>query len=251
MKFESLATRLKSEKKEVTLLFRSIPGITLSLFALSLVGMNLLANKSIDFPLPYLALDAGILFSWVSFLAMDVIVKHFGVKGANEVAILGTVLNLFMCLIFFIASFIPGTWSFSANDPSIDIALDETFRGQWFVILGSTVSFLVSSIVNNVLSWLLGKAFKKDNAVAFYVRSYVSTSIAQFLDNFIFALMVSIPFFSWSIPQALTCAALGMVAELLMEIFFSPIGYAISKKWKKDNVGKEYFDYRNSKGENA
>ena len=39
------------------------------------------------------------------------------------------------------------------------------------------------------------------------------------------------------------CALTGAVAELIMEIVFSPIGYRITKKWRADNVGKEYFDY--------
>jgi hypothetical protein len=28
-----------------------------------------------------------------------------------------------------------------------------------------------------------------------------------------------------------------------MEVLFSPIGYKITRKWKEDSVGKEYFDY--------
>ena len=28
-----------------------------------------------------------------------------------------------------------------------------------------------------------------------------------------------------------------------MEILFSPIGYRITKKWRANNIGKEYFDY--------
>ena len=49
--------------------------------------------------------------------------------------------------------------------------------------------------------------------------------------------------FSWSILQCATCALTGAVAELIMEAVFSPIGYRISLKWKKEKVGKEYFDY--------
>jgi hypothetical protein len=39
------------------------------------------------------------------------------------------------------------------------------------------------------------------------------------------------------------CALTGAVAELLMEIAFSPIGYRITRKWRSENVGKEYFEY--------
>ena len=39
------------------------------------------------------------------------------------------------------------------------------------------------------------------------------------------------------------CAATGAVVELLCEVIFSPLGYRIVKKWKKDEVGKEYFAF--------
>ena len=39
------------------------------------------------------------------------------------------------------------------------------------------------------------------------------------------------------------CALTGAVAELLMEITFSPIGYRITQAWREENVGKAYLDY--------
>ena len=64
------------------------------------------------------------------------------------------------------------------------------------------------------------------------------------MDNLTFALVVSHFFFGWTIVQCLTCAATGMVVELLCEaVFFYP-GFAITRRWKKDGVGKEYFDLR-------
>ena len=38
------------------------------------------------------------------------------------------------------------------------------------------------------------------------------------------------------------CALTGAVAELIMEIVFSPIGYRITKKWRENSVGKEYLE---------
>lgn len=39
------------------------------------------------------------------------------------------------------------------------------------------------------------------------------------------------------------CSLTGAAAELIMEIVFSPIGYRITKKWKQESVGKEYFEF--------
>ena len=89
-----------------------------------------------------------------------------------------------------------------------------------------------------------------DGKLAYAMRTYVSTFIGQFLDNFIFSVIVFVFFapifwngFSWTVLQCVTCAITGAVAELIMEIAFSPIGYRITRKWQAENVGKEYFNY--------
>ena len=76
------------------------------------------------------------------------------------------------------------------------------------------------------------------------------TFIGQFLDNFIFSILVFTVFapifwdgFSWTVLQCTTCALTGAVAELILEILFSPIGYRITKKWRSEQIGKAYFDY--------
>lgn len=237
---------IKREHHENKLLFHSIPAMTVVFFVVSVVGMNLLANKSINFPADWLALDAGTLLSWMCFLSMDVITKHFGPKAANKVAIFALFINLLMCLLFFLASVIPGVWGESfveGSESIINNALDRTFGGQWYVIFGSSVAFIASAFVNNFLSWGIGKLFHKDGRLAFYVRSYVSTGIGQFVDNLLFALIVSLNFFGWTITQVFVCAATGMLVELLLEVIFSPLGYYVSRKWKADNVGSEYLAF--------
>jgi len=39
------------------------------------------------------------------------------------------------------------------------------------------------------------------------------------------------------------CALTGAVAELIMEILFSPFGYRIVINWKKHSIGQEYLTY--------
>ena len=99
---------------------------------------------------------------------------------------------------------------------------------------------------------MIGKGFRKnpDGKLAFAMRTYVSTFIGQFFDNFIFSLIVFVGFapvfwngFCWTPLQCATCALTGAVAELIMEILFSPIGYRIVTGWKNNSVGKEYLDY--------
>jgi len=239
-----LKIRLKKEMLEYKLLLRSIPATVVTLFVVSVICMNLLANKTLV-QLDWIALDGGILISWLSFMCMDIITKHFGPKASNSISVLAASINLLTCLIFFIASAIPS----NANDYT---AFDGIFGGTWFILLGSTIAFLASAVINNSLNWMIGKGFRKnpDGKLAYAMRTYISTFIGQFLDNFIFSVIVFVIFapifwngFHWTILQCAMCALTGAVAELIMEVAFSPIGYRISKKWKRDAVGKEYLEH--------
>ena len=66
--------------------------------------------------------------------------------------------------------------------------------------------------------------------------------IAQFVDNFVFALVVSHVFFGWSMLQVVTCSLTGCIMELLCEVIFSPIGYKVSKQWEDEHVGQTYLE---------
>ena len=215
-------------------LIRGVPPVLVSFLFLSVVGMNLLANKSIDTGVDWLALDCGFLFSWMTFLAMDVLTHAYGPRAATMLSFSALVMNLLMAGIFFLASVIPGVWGESFVEGSEEIlnrALDNTFGGTWFIILGSSVAFASSAVLNNFLNYGIGKLLKrKDGFLVFILRAYVSTFLAQFADNLFFALLVSKVFFGWSLLQCFTCALTGAVAELLLEVFFSPLGYRISRQ---------------------
>lgn len=241
---QTIKKRLSREFAEWRLLLRSIPVMAVSLFVVSVISMNLLANKTL-LMLDFIALDGGILISWLSFMCMDIITKHFGPKASNSISVLAVLINLLTCLIFFVASAIPST----ADDYT---AFDGIFGGTWFILLGSTVAFLASALINNTLNFAIGKCFRKnpDGKLAYAMRTYVSTFIGQFLDNFIFSLIVFVLFapifwdgFCWTPLQCAVCALTGAVAELLIEVLFSPIGYRITKRWQTEDVGREYLNY--------
>jgi len=243
MTSEKMKNSIKKNITEYKLLLRAIPTTVVTLFVVSVICMNLLANKTL-LKLDWIALDGGILISWLSFMCMDIITKHFGPKASTLISIHAVIINLLTCLIFYIVSAIPST----ADDYT---AFDSIFGGTWFILLGSTVAFLASAVVNNVLNWAVGLCFKNDpdGRTAYMMRAYISTFAGQFFDNFIFSVIVFYFFapiywdgFSWSILQCAMCALTGAVAELIMEILFSPIGYRITKKWKEQNVGREYFE---------
>ena len=240
--------KIKDYFYEFRLLLKSVPSSVTSLFVVAVVAMNILANKSININVNWLALDTGIIVSWVAFLCMDVLTKHFGPRAATQISIFAIAVNLALCLLFFIASKISGMWGayFDFDEQYvINDALDATIGSTWYVVLGSAVAFVASAVLNNFTNYSFGKIFKRnpDSFAAYACRSYLSTAIAQFVDNLIFALLVSHFFFGWSVVQCLTCAATGMLVELLVEAAFSPLGFAVCRRWAKENVGNSYFEY--------
>lgn len=248
----------KQEWNEIKTLLGSVNPLVMTFFILGVVAMNLLANKSIDLSfLPgndvnngefgWLALDCGFLISWLCFFSMDNIARRFGPKASTQMTIVAIVVNLIVCGIFLLAGIIPGTWgeSYVENGAIINTALDNTISGSWYVLMGSTVAFICSAVVHGLASTAISKIFKdKETLKAYAVCSAVGTSLGQFVDNMIFALIVSLNFFGWNILQCIMCSITGMIFEFLMSVIFVPIGHKIYKNDqeranRKDKVGFE------------
>lgn len=236
--------KIKESINNYALLLRSVPSLVMTLFVVSVVLMNLLANKEIGLNLDWLALDCGFTVSWLSFLCMDMLTKRFGPKAAIQLSLTAMAINLFVCGILFVISLIPGNWGeyYNYENDIVNQALNSTIGGTWYVVLGSACAFAASAMLNAILNHAIGKMCKKNNFVSYALRSYISTGLAQFLDNFIFAMMVSHVFFGWTMTQVITCSITGCIAELLCEVVFSPLGYKVCKKWEKHNVGSEYIN---------
>jgi len=231
--------KIKKEWNEFKVLLRNVPATVMSLFIVSVVIMNLLANKELSFG--WAVTDCGIIASWMAFLTSDMLTKRFGPKAAIEMSLFAEVVNLGVCAIFFIVSKIPNNWALAYDmGEAANEALNATIGGTWYVLMGSTVAFIASSIINAYLNAGIGKLCKKDNFISYALRSYVSTAIGQFSDNFIFALIVSYVFFGWSIGQCVIAACITGVIELICEVIFGGFGYKTLRKWEARNVGAEY-----------
>lgn len=239
---------IKKQIAEYKVLMRDIPALVVCLFILSVVCMNLLANKEL-FSTEYLALDCGFTLSWISFLCMDIICKRYGPRAANKISLLALGVNLLICMIFNLLSMTPGNWGEFYNTADVSIgetinnALNTTIGGTWYVVIGSSVAMLVAAFTNSSINWMIGKTFSKTTYKHFAIRSFVSTTAAQFVDNLVFATLVSKIFFGWTWTQVILCSLTGAFFELICEVIFSPIGFKVSKKWEEEKVGQKYLDY--------
>ena len=213
---------------------RRVPSVITAFFCVAVVSMNLLANKTI-YQSELLALDGGLLISWAAFLCMDIVTKAFGQRTATTLSVFALLTNLMACLVYYAASIIPTETDYAA--------FNTIFGGTWFILLSSSIAFIASAVLNNALNAAIGRRFRKnpDGKLAFAARSYISTFVAQFSDNFIFAALTFMLFapiywdgFHWTLTQCLTCSLLGAVLELLTEVVFSPIGYMVLKRWRQE-----------------
>lgn len=234
--------KIAHELADTKRLLRAVPASAVVLFCLSVVLMNLLANKEVYTGVSWFAMDCGILLSWLSFLCMDVMTKRFGPRAAVKISLVAIAVNLCVCAVLKVVSTIPGNWGefYELGDSIVNLALDNTIGGTWYVLLGSTVGMIAASVVNAAVNHMVGKRIKSNDFRAFALRSYASTLAAQFVDNMVFTLMVSYNFFGWSFIQCLTCSLTGCLVELVCEVVFSPLGYRISRNWEDENVGADY-----------
>jgi uncharacterized PurR-regulated membrane protein YhhQ (DUF165 family) len=241
----------KKEIREFEILLDSVPSWAVSVFVLSVVAANLMANKELV-SAEFFALDSGFVFSWIMFLCMDVICKRWGAKASVEISVFALMSNLFLCFVFFLISKTDGKWGafYSAENENafaVNDALNETFGGSWYVVAGSAAAFFSSSVLNAFLNEKIGRKISGGTFKSFAVRSFVSTFFSQFADNFIFALFVSKIFFGWTWAQVLVCSLTGAAAELLGEVIFSRAGWKIVCRWEKENVGGAYINHRGKK----
>ena len=237
------------DAKDWKLMLRSVPSLIVTLFCVSVVIMNLMASKTIVMTDPaWFGVTGGILLSWIPFLCMDILNKSYGPKVATKINILALGINLFCVGVFELVSRFQ-----IGGDPVAYEAFNATFKQTWQILTASSIAFLVSGVFNNVLNAGIAKLYENDpnDKKEYYARSYGSTIIAQFIDNFVFASLAFLVFFKfsvgssfgWTIWAVLGSATFNAILELVMEAIFSPFGYRVCKKWEEENVGKEYREY--------
>ena len=251
--------------KDWKMLFRSIPSLVVAFFLLSILGMNLLANKFLLTGGQWISVTWGLLLSAIPFLICDIVTKTYGAKATIKLNILGLIASLAMTLIFLFVSVMPefgdftSFWHGDFTYGEIGFGEGGVMRATWYVTLASSIAFIVSGIVNAIVNAGIGKLFKKnpDGKVAFMTRSYTSTLVGQFVDNLLFIFLafgifgnLAGMYGGWSndavvsnLTAGLGAGLIGAVIELLMEVFISPVGFRICRKWRQEQVGAEYLAY--------
>ena len=236
-----MGTKIKSLVEDYKVLLRNVPALVTVAFVCGTIAMNLMASKII-LNAWNVAITGGFILSWLPFLCMDTTAKRFGARAAIMLNILSAVGNVLFVILFAIVAAIPTETPYAE--------FNYIYGSVWFIVVASTVAFVISGIVNSLLNSAIGKLFKNKTSVAeFSARSFISTFVGQAVDNFLFIWLlygVFAPIFWGTDPiPILTCvgtAIVGGLFELLAEVVLSPVGYKIVKNWESDKVGQEYVD---------
>ncbi len=241
------------DSKDWKMLLRSLPAVVVALFVVCTVTMNLAANKIVWSGLKigqtyFISITGGLFLSWAVFLIMDMVTKTFGGKAAIKLNLFGALINALAIIFLGIIASVPSEFPFPGASDSFNIVFGFTGDGvqPWQILLSSTIAYILSGIVNALVNVCIGRLFVKDpdGKVAFITRSYISTMIGQFVDNFIFTTLAFCLFAHYyGFITVVGMAIVGALVELFCEIIFSPIAYKKCKKWQKEGVGRDYFDY--------
>ena len=236
---EKVKNWLKKDWKETKVLFKCLPALPFAVLCGALIAMNILANKTIVNE-PWIALDAGIFVSWISFLAGDTLVKRFGPKAAFKVSIAAICIQLLVVGLLAIGGGLP--WGTNAEPIT---GFDSLFCGVGLIwpLCSGTFAFIVAMLVDALLNWAIFSRMRDKRAFKSYaIASYVSTAVGQFVDNFVFGLTFTFAIGYIEFSSLWMFAATGALVELLCQVVLSPVGYKIAESWRKNNVGQEYVD---------
>lgn len=232
-----MGNKIRTFFKDYKNSLKEVPVFLLVSFLITMILMNILANKTI-FQNDLIAIDGGIFVTWIVVIVMDLVTILCGPKVSIRLSIFGTLISLFVSLIFFLVSLIPASKDFDA--------FNKVLGGTWFIIVSGAIAFLCSSSLNSLINFGVGKLFKEPvSKVAFAIRCHVSTLISQIFDNFVFnalAFMVFAPIFwngfCWTPVQCIMCALVYGAMELVIEILIVPALYKLYKYYvnKKEAV---------------
>ena len=236
---------IKATIEDYKVLLRNVPALVTVIFCIGTYVMNAAAAKLV-LDLDVVACTGGIFLSWLPFLCMDTVSKHFGARASILLNILSSVFNILITIFLAIVAAIPTEQDYSA--------FNSTYSAVWFIVLSSNVAFILSGVVNSLLNVSIGKLFKnKTSGKEFFTRSAISTFIGQIVDNFVFMWLlygVFAPIYWGMEPMSVwTClgtGVLGGLLELVCELILTPVGYKIVRNWERDGVGKEYIELHSS-----
>jgi uncharacterized integral membrane protein (TIGR00697 family) len=166
----------------------------------------------------------GVVFSWATFLIMDICTEIFGKKTTIKVYTFAGILNLFTVLVSQVLVILPGVY------PEQNEAFRLIFSNGPRTAIASFVAFWFGNFVNMAIMLWLRKIDKSNSRFAGFVmlflRAVLSTIFGQFVDNALFATLAFAPIglsaFEMRWIDIFTSSVVGVFNETVIETCMVP-----------------------------
>lgn len=178
---------------------------------------------------------AGNIFFPISYIFGDVLAEVYGYARARKVIWAGFFSLIFASIMAQVVIWLPPNPSEPLNvvyQPAIQLL----FGNTWRVVAGSMVAFWVGDFANSLV---LTKMKIMTEGRHLWTRTIGSTIVGQALDSLIF---YPIAFFGiWKTSELLKVLAINWLFKILVEVFLTPLTYAVVK-FLKQAEQEDFYD---------
>lgn len=180
-----------------------------------------------------LNLSAGVILWPIVFVMTDVINEYFGTKSVKFLSYLAVGIILYSFLMVFGAIWLaPNDWWNSVSgmvdgDPvrsisHMNVAFQKIMGQGLWIIVGSTVAFLVGQVVDVAVFHRIKKLTGEKKI---WLRATGSTLISQFIDSFVVLFIAFYIGADWDLVRVLAIGAVNYSYKFIMAIVLTPLIY--------------------------
>jgi len=178
---------------------------------------------------------AGNLFFPIGYIFGDVLTEVYGYARARLVIWAGFGAMAFATLMSFVVLNLPADPDEPFNTV-IQPALETVFGNTWRIVAGSMLAFWAGDFVN---SYVMAKMKLWSEGKHLWMRTIGSTAVGQGVDSLIF---YPIAFYGiWDTSTLLAVVAFNWVFKVSIEVFFTPVTYAVVGFLKRAE-GVDHYD---------
>ena len=177
-------------------------------------------------------LTTGVILWPIIFIMTDIVNEYFGVKRVKFLSYLTVGLILFAFAMIYGAIYVvPNEWwtSISGTHENLALSIDNmnlAFKkvmgqGLW-IILGSTVAFLIGQIVD---VFVFQRIRKLTGEKKVWLRATGSTLVSQFIDSYVVLLIAFWIGSDWELVRVLAIGSVNYVYKFGVAIILTPVIY--------------------------
>lgn len=178
-------------------------------------------------------LTAGVILWPVIFIMTDIINEYFGVKRVKFLSYMTVGLILFAFVMIYGAIYItPNDWwaNISGVDDSnashsvnnMNLAFRKIMGQGLWIIIGSTVAFLVGQVVD---VFVFQKIRKITGEKKVWLRATGSTLVSQFIDSYVVLLIAFWIGSDWELVRVLAIGTVNYIYKFVVAILLTPAIY--------------------------